>query len=86
MFRQLAQIVSNTPNIKSDIDMDKVLESDNKARTLINNLDDKVKSLPNRLTESQQLNNDTEHAAKDISQSNNQCIIHIISIPNIARN
>lgn len=50
-----------------------VLADGEKSRQLINSLDDILKSIPNRLTVSQNLNNNTEQANKYHTQSNNQC-------------
>lgn len=50
-----------------------VLADGEKSRQLISSLSDVLKSIPNHLTASQNLNNDTEQANKYYTQSNNQC-------------
>jgi hypothetical protein len=52
-----------------------ILADGEKSRQLISSLDDVLKSIPNHLTVSQSLNNDTEQANKYHTQSNNQCKI-----------
>lgn len=75
--RQLDQIETESPNLKSDENVKMVLTDEEKSRKLINNLDNVVKSLSKHLTASQQLNKDTEKGIKDINQSNNQRKINI---------
>jgi len=72
-YRQLEQIVSETP--KSENNMETVMANDEKSRKLINTLDHVVESLPNHLVAAQQLNKDTDKAIKDVTQSNKQCKI-----------
>lgn len=54
-----------------------ILADNEKSRQLVSSLNNTVKSLPNQLITSQQLNKDTETTIKDINQSNNQCKIKI---------
>lgn len=49
-----------------------VLADNEKSRQLISNLDEIVKSLPNKIIASQQLNKDNDKTTKDIAHSNNQ--------------
>jgi len=72
-YRQLEQIASNTPNVKSDNDVAMALAGDEKSRQLTNSLDKIVDSLPFHLVASQKLNTDTGNAVKDIAQSEKQC-------------
>lgn len=55
-----------------------VLADGEKSRQLISSLDDVLKSIPNHLTASQTLNNDTEQTNKYHTQSNNQRTIFFI--------
>lgn len=71
--RQLEQISSESPNLKSDENVEMILADNEKSRQLVSSLNNTVKSLPNQLIISQQLNKDTETTIKDINQSNNQC-------------
>lgn len=75
--RQLEQISSETPDLKSDKNVVMVLADNEKSHQLVSSLNSTVNSLPNQLIASQQLNKDTETSIKDINQSNNQCKINI---------
>eukprot|EP00102_Acyrthosiphon_pisum_P016424 XP_008187385.2 PREDICTED: laminin subunit alpha [Acyrthosiphon pisum] len=80
IFKQLEQIVSETP--KSENNMETVMANDEKSRKLIDSLDNVVKSLPDHLIAAQQLNKDTDKAIKDVTQSNKQLDTALSLLPN----
>lgn len=63
--------------MKSDKNVETILDQDEKSRELIKNLDNISKSLPKDLSTSRDLTKDTEHGIKDINQSNKQCKLNI---------
>lgn len=83
--RRLDQILAESPSVNSDENVEAVLDDGEKSRQLINTLENIVKSLPNHLVASQQLNKDNENAIKDNTQSKNQrkMNIYLITVFNI---
>lgn len=63
--------------MKSDENVETILNQGEKSRELIKNLDNMSKSLPKDLNTSRDLTKDTENGIKDINQSNKQCELNI---------
>lgn len=71
--RQLEDpILTKSQDVTSDENVQSALDSGESSRELINKLNDIVKSLPNQLVASQQLNKDNTNAIKDYTHSKNQ--------------